>query len=99
MKILIDTNILINLEDNKAFSNIFPKFYRLAISNNCKIIYHLQAIPSDLKRDLNTIRKEITISKLQKYEILINYSIPSENFNKIFEVKKENDRIDNKQLF
>lgn len=99
MRILIDTNILINLEDNKIINQSFAQFYRLAISNNCKIIYHPLAIPSDLTKDKNDERRKITLSKLQKYEILEDFSSTPESFHKIVGAKKENDKIDNSQLF
>ncbi|PJR03919.1 PIN domain-containing protein [Avrilella dinanensis] len=99
MKILIDTNILIHLEDNKVINESFAQFYRLAISNNCKILYHPLAIPKDLDRDKNVDRKQITQSKLRKYERLIDYSKPDEDFNKTVGCKNENDEIDNLQLY
>lgn len=99
MRILIDTNILINLEDNKVINEKFAQFYLLAISNNCKILYHPNAIPLDIKRDSNSERKEITISKLQKYEKLKDFAKLPEDFNTKLGCKKENDRIDNEQLF
>ncbi|MDQ0477097.1 hypothetical protein QF004_001619 [Chryseobacterium sp. MDT2-18] len=99
MRILIDTNILINLEANKVINKKFAHFYRLAISNNCKIIYHPLAIPSDLINDKNEERKKITQSKLQKYEKLENYASTPESFHQTIGAKKENDKIDNSQLF
>lgn len=99
MKILIDTNILIHLEDNKVINESFAQFYRLAISNNCKILYHPLAIPKDLDRDKDVDRKQITQSKLQKYEKLTDYSKPDEDFNKTVGCKNENDEIDNLQLY
>lgn len=99
MKILIDTNILINLEDNRIINEDFSQFYRLAISNNCKVLYHPKAITCDLSRDKDKERKEITISKLKKYEPLLNYSIPQEDFYSILKNRNINDEIDNIQLF
>lgn len=99
MRILIDTNILIHLEDNKVINKRFATFYRLAITNNCKVMYHPQAIPIDLNRDKDINRKRITKSKLQKYEKLTDYSNLDENFNNLVGCKKENDIIDNLQLY
>lgn len=99
MRILIDTNILIHLEDNKVINESFAQFYRLAISNNCKVKYHPLAIPKDLDRDKDARRREITMSKLQKYEKLTDYSKPDERFNDLVGCKKENDAIDNLQLY
>ena len=99
MNILIDTNILINLEDNKIVNDDFAQFYRLAISNHCNVLYHPKAIPVDLERDSNTERKKITKSKLQKYEPLSNYSEPTQEFISQLKNKNVNDEIDNLQLF
>src|SRR5690554_7936192 len=89
MRVLIDTNILIHLEDNKVINESFAQFYRLAISNNCKVMYHPLAIPKDLNRDKDARRREITMSKLQKYEKLTDYSKQDERFNDLVGCKKE----------
>ena len=99
MQILIDTNILIHLEDNKIVDDKFSCFYRLAISNNCKILYHPLAIPNDLQKDTNIQRREITLSKLRKYEALQDYAQPTDDF--LSKVKNANshDNADNMQLY
>lgn len=99
MKILIDTNILINLEDNKVITKKFSDFYRLAITNNCGVLYHPNAIPVDISRDKNSDRKKIIASKLEKYEKLVDFSEPTDDFYDRLGGKKINDQIDNKQLF
>lgn len=99
MKILIDTNILINLEDNKVIGGSFSQFYRLAIENNCKILYHPKAIPIDIERDKDSLRKDITISKLRKYQQLEDYANPTKEFLANFKTKKANDTVDNIQLY
>lgn len=99
MKILIDTNILIGLEDNRIITETFAKFYRIAITNNCEILYHPKAIPVDVNRDKNKERKEIIISKLYKYQILQDFAIPTLEFMSNLKNNKINDEIDNKQLF
>ena len=99
MKILFDTNILIDLEDNKIIDNQFSQFYRLAIINNCKVLYHPKAIPQDIGRDKNIGRQRIIKSKLSKYEKLTDFAEPNQNFLSNFKNSKINDRIDNKQLY
>ena len=99
MRILFDTNILIQLEDNKIVDAQFSTFYRLAINNNCKILYHPKAIRQDISRDKNSKRREIIISKLSKYEKLTNFSIPNEEFLSNFKNTKINDKLDNIQLY
>ncbi|GLB49414.1 PIN domain-containing protein [Neptunitalea lumnitzerae] len=99
MRILIDTNILIELEDNRVITESFAKFYRIAITNECEILYHPKAIPMDVSRDKNTERKKIIISKLNKYQSLQDYAKPTVEFTSKFKNQKINDEIDNKQLF
>ncbi|MDR0614224.1 MAG: hypothetical protein LBG45_12325 [Dysgonamonadaceae bacterium] len=99
LKLLIDTNILIQLEDNKIINEKFASFYKLAISSHCKILYHPEAIPSDINRDSNAERKDIIKSKLQKYEILENFAKLTDEFNNQLGANKINDKIDNTQLF
>lgn len=99
LKLLIDTNILIQLEDNRVINEKFAGFYKLAISNNCKILYHPEAIPYDINRDVDVERKKIIKSKLQKYEILENFSKLTDEFNGQLGANRVNDKIDNVQLF
>ncbi|MDR1680144.1 MAG: EVE domain-containing protein [Prevotellaceae bacterium] len=99
MRILIDTNILIQLEDNRVINGKFASFYKLAISNNIKLFYHPEAVPNDINRDTNQERKEIIKSKLQKYETLENYAKITDEFNNQLGTNRINDKIDNIQLF
>lgn len=58
MRILIDTNILIHLEDYKVIEEHFSTLYKLAIENKCSVFYH-EACLEDIKRDKNKERKQI----------------------------------------
>lgn len=98
MRILIDTNILIQLEDNQVISDVFAKFYQLAILNKCDLYYHPFCL-KDVKRDKDSERQQITISKLQKYTSMPDPALPSEEFINIVGQKKENDEVDNNQLY
>lgn len=98
MRILIDTNILIHLEDNQVISDVFAKFYQLAILNKCDLYYHPFCL-KDVKRDKDSERQQITISKLQKYIPMPDPALPSEEFISIVGQKKENDEVDNNQLY
>lgn len=99
MQILIDTNILIHLEDNRIVDEKFSRFYRFAISNNCKILYHPLAIPNDLQKDTNIQRREITLSKLKKYETLQDYAQPTAEFLAMVKNTNSHDAVDNLQLY
>lgn len=98
MRILIDTNILIHLEDNKVIDEQFAKFYQFAISNKCDVYYHSDCL-KDFKRDKNKDRYDITISKLNKYTQMPDPASPTAEFTNIVGQKKENDEVDNAQLF
>jgi hypothetical protein len=98
MRILIDTNILIHLEDNKVIDEQFAKFYQFANSNKCDIYYHPACI-RDLKKDKDLNRKDITLSKLNKYSQMPDPANPTTEFITAVGQKKENDEIDNLQLF
>jgi predicted nucleic acid-binding protein len=98
MRILIDTNILIHLEDNKVIDEQFAKFYQFAISNKCDLYYHADCL-KDLKRDKNKDRQDITLSKLNKYTKMPNPATPTAEFINTVGQKKENDEVDNTQLF
>lgn len=99
MRILVDTNILIHLEDNKVIDETFSKFYNLAVSNNCPIFYHPSAVSEDILRDKNDERRNIILSKLEKYQKLTNPSIPDELFLSQFKNNRINDICDNVQLY
>ena len=98
MRILIDTNILIHLEDNKIVDESFYRFYQLSIINKCEILYHPDCL-KDLSKDSNEERKQIISSKLAKYTPMDNPAILDKDFSNSLGEKKENDKIDNSQLF
>lgn len=98
MRILVDTNILIHLEDNKILDKEFSAFYNLAISNNCEVLYHKASL-EDLSKDKNEERQTIIKSKLAKYSELKNPAKLDPEFSNNIGEKKDNDRIDNTQLY
>jgi len=65
--ILIDTNIIIHLEDNKKIEYRYSELSRLCSSYGIKIYIH-EASYEDILRDKDTERRNIAISKLEKYE-------------------------------
>jgi hypothetical protein len=97
MRILIDTNILIHLEDNKVVDKAFYRFYNLAIRNNCEVLYHTDCL-KDLANDNDEKRKQIIKSKLAKYTPMNNAAPLDEQFSIDIGERKSNDRIDNVQL-
>jgi L-amino acid N-acyltransferase YncA len=98
MHILIDTNIIINLEDNKILEQNFSRFIQLATSNGCNIYFHKDC-EKDILNDKDLKRKQITLSKLRKYTSFPNPAEPTKEFIEKVGQNKHNDEIDNKQLF
>jgi hypothetical protein len=98
VQLLIDTNILIHLEDDKVISQEFARFYNLSNSNNYGIYYHPYCV-RDLKKDKDISRQQITLSKLQKYTPMPNPALLTDEFKSLVGQKNENDEIDNVQLF
>jgi ribosomal protein S18 acetylase RimI-like enzyme len=98
LKILIDTNIIIQLEDHRVVANSFAELYKLAVSNNCQVLYH-PACVDDILRDVDEERKKITLSKMGKYGTLQNPAVPTVEFLQIVGEETVNDAVDNIQLF
>ena len=68
-KYLIDTNVLIGLEDNHTVRPALSEFIRLASKHNITVYVH-EAAKDDIKRDKNTTRRKISLSKLRKFQTL-----------------------------
>lgn len=65
MRILIDTNILIPLEDTAGIlSAAYAELNRISQEQNHQIIVHPGSL-EDLARDKNDLRKQILLSKSQ----------------------------------
>jgi hypothetical protein len=95
MRFLLDTNILIPLEDSQS---VLPKhlanFIRLATTNGHSLLYHPASI-EDIEEDRNLSRRNQTLSRLSKYQRLENppdcpWNTPTTN---------KNDARDNKILY
>ena len=66
---LIDTNILIGLEDDRLVEPTYAKFLNLASSHRVNVFVHEASI-ADINRDKDDQRRDISLSKLAKYPIL-----------------------------
>lgn len=66
---LIDTNILIGLEDYRAVEAAYAKFSSLASAHKITIFVH-EAARDDIARDKNAERRRISLSKISKYQVL-----------------------------
>lgn len=75
-KFLIDTNVVIGLEDNHQVNRAFSAFARKCSTFGIRLFTH-DAVNDDICRDKDDRRKSITLSKLAKFENIS--SLPNEN--------------------
>lgn len=67
MRFLLDTNILIPLEDSQVpLIGSLANFVRLAHENGHQLVYH-QASEDDIRQDGNAVRRQQTLSRLLQY--------------------------------
>lgn len=66
---LIDTNILIGLEDNRAVQPAYSKFLSLAAKHKVDVFVH-EVAREDIARDKDASRRNISLSKVDKYRVL-----------------------------
>lgn len=101
MRILIDTNILIPLEDTHGvLNNAYSDLIRMASEHQCQIILHPGSL-EDLSRDKDDTRKQNILAKAKKYPMLESPPTPKEEkLNELgLKTHKDNDRIDNLLLY
>lgn len=92
---LIDTNVIIGLEDNKTVQPVFAAFIQLATKNKVGVFIHAAA-RDDIARDRNIERRNISASKLDKFSRIdkvreFDANALGEEFGKI---RKPNDVVD-----
>jgi len=72
MRFLLDTNILIPLEDSKVILEpSLTNLIRLAMQNRHDLLYH-PASERDIARDTDAIRREQTLTRITRYQRLNN---------------------------
>ena len=101
MRILLDTNIIIPLEDSsKTLGESFSELVRLANANNHQLMVHPASL-EDIQRDGDAQRKAISLSRIRKYPFLENPPIPDASELGRLELKQDddNDRVDNQILY
>lgn len=70
MRFLLDTNILIPLEDSQIpLRSSLANFVRLAHENRHQLIYHPASV-DDINRDSNATRRQQTLERLLQYTVL-----------------------------
>lgn len=99
-KILLDTNILIEREDNKPLSEDLQKFSKIMNEEKFKVYIHPASF-KDIEHDSNKKRREITESKFKSYDKLINPpKFDNDNvFKEKLNINKQNDYIDGLLLY
>jgi len=94
MRILLDTNIIIPLEDSsEILEESMSDFFGLASKNNHQLLIHPISI-EDIEKEPNKKKRKIIISRVQKYQTLEDP--PECDF--CLEETSEEDKINNKIL-
>ena len=79
IKVLLDTNILIEREDYKTTNPSFSELLSLLLENSIVIFVHPNTI-DELQKDQVKFRKESILSKVKSYPVLDNPPFPDQNF-------------------
>lgn len=69
IKILIDANIVIGLEDDRPIDQRFSSFVRKCSEHGIRLFVG-SSVREDIKQDKDSRRRSITLSKLEKFELL-----------------------------
>jgi ribosomal protein S18 acetylase RimI-like enzyme len=75
-KLLIDTNVFIGLEDQREVAPEFAELLQLCNQHSIHVFVHDAAL-TDIGRDTNIARRNVSLSKLRKFEQLKNVRQPS----------------------
>ncbi len=100
MNILIDTNIFIYFEDFKVLDDSYTNLYQICTKFNHNFFVHPASL-EDISKDKDKERKNVSLSKITKYNILQDPPLPKHDEIKNLELKEssDNDRIDNLILY
>jgi predicted nucleic acid-binding protein len=66
---LIDTNVIIGLEDNQPVRPAFASLLSVAAKHKVDIMVH-EAARDDIQRDKDVVRRKISLSKIAKFQVL-----------------------------
>lgn len=100
MRALLDTNIIIPLEDTRPlYDQKIATLASLASQHNCKLLVHPLAA-DDLSRDKDPVRRATVLSKLSKYAKLWPAPSPTQDFlQRVGTTTHPNDQVDNALLY
>ena len=95
LKILIDTNILIGLEDNREIDSAFSSLHQKCHENGVQIFVH-EASKRDIQKDKDIQRRSVILSKIAKFPEISGIQEPGRDFleSKYGAISKSNDHID-----
>jgi GNAT superfamily N-acetyltransferase len=98
-KILTDTNVVIGLEDARPVPGVLAELFRLCSENSVGLFVD-GAVYDDVSRDRDTARRDITLSKLAKFQKLRGMAVPSDDelAERFGTIKGNNDRSDARLL-
>ncbi len=99
MRILVDTNVLIPLEDPERFSDQLAALNRL-VSGKHELLYHPGSC-EDLGQDRNDARRTMMLKRLRKYNVLESPpELSEEDEQALFgPPRKRNDQVDHMILY
>lgn len=99
IKVLLDTNIFIYLEDNKVLEDkVLQLTKRLFDSDEYKIVIHPRT-KEEIEKMKDSNQKKIFKSKIAIYKQIINPPVADQSFHKLVGCKNSHDEIDNDLLF
>lgn len=92
---LIDTNILIGLEDNRSVDPTYAEFSKLAAIHKVDVLVH-EAACDDIARDKDALRRKISLSKIEKFQLLAKVKglTQAELESQFGSIRKPNDLVD-----
>ncbi|MFG6159173.1 GNAT family N-acetyltransferase [Halomonas sp. 1390] len=96
---LIDTNIIIGLEDNHAVEPVFSTFFSMAVKHGVGVFVHAAA-RDDILRDKDEKRRKVSLSKLEKFQVIDRVrGLTEEELGSSFgPLRKPNDLVDSTLL-
>lgn len=94
-KILIDTNIIVGLEDAGQIQASFADLVKKANKHGLQIFVH-EASKRDIANDKDEARKKSTLSKIRKFSILEKVAVPAASVleGRFGKLPKQNDVVD-----
>jgi GNAT superfamily N-acetyltransferase len=95
LKLLIDTNVFIGLEDPKAVDPASAEIVRKCGEHAVSIFVHDAAL-LDISRDKDHVRRDISLSKVRKFQELRGPKLPSKTALEVLfgPIRKSNDEVD-----